>query len=300
MAGFARKKRITDPLGDEVRARLVGADFHRQLSYVSSGSDHSADDPTSPSPSLSELVHGFLEDDNSEEGHLAGNDLDSERVDSVSDCAELVEEIRGSTRMSKTDPHRKRVLDHVSAAIENFSFLRSEMSVLRRNVITCLKENGYNAGICKTKWDSSGGVTPGNHEFIDVVEFEPSTGKNSRYFVELEFPSHFEIARPTSQYSEILNYLPNVFVGRAEELKCTVRAMCHVAKRCFRSRGLTVPPWRKNRYMQNKWFSPYRRTTNPVHGNGLTVKTGAANCRLIGFDDVVSEAGRRGVFVRTR
>ncbi|KAI4354219.1 hypothetical protein L6164_003107 [Bauhinia variegata] len=299
MAGFVRRKRVTGPLGEEVRARLVGAHLHPQLRYGSSGSDHSVDDPLSPSPSLSELVHGFLEDDDSEKrDSVVGNDVDSERVDSVADCPELVEEILRSTCVSKADPYRKRILDHVSEAVETFSFLRGEMSVLRRNVMVFLREKGYNAGICKTKWDSSGGVTAGNHEFIDVVESGPSAWQNKRYFVELDFPAQFEIARPTTNYAEILNSLPKVFVGTAGELKRSVRTMCDVAKRCFRSRGLSVPPWRKNRYMQNKWFSPYRRTTNPVHGN--TVKTGAANCRLVGFENVVSETGRRGLFVRTR
>ncbi|KAL2319326.1 hypothetical protein Fmac_028295 [Flemingia macrophylla] len=294
MVVFSRKKRVTDPFDDEAIARLVGGN-HQQQSYVSSGSEHSGG---GDSPCLSELVHDFLED-NGDSDNSAGNDFDSERVDSVSDCAESVEDILKLSASNSSDSYKSLLLAHASEATEMFAFLKEQnVSVYRRNVMSFLREKGHNAAICKTRWDSnsSRGITAGNYEFIDAVQSGPST----RYFVDLDFVGQFEIARPTSEYSEFLSYVPRIFVGTEEELKRTVRVLCGVVKRCFGETGLTVPPWRKNRYVQNKWFGPYRRTANPVQGNPASTTAFAAKCRFVGFDDAVSEARQGGVVVRTR
>lgn len=300
MAGFGRKKRVTDLLDDEAKARLVGAD-HRKLSYESSGSEHSGASD-GESPCLSELVHDFLED-NGNECDSAGNDFDSERVDSVTECMDSVEDLLSLNDFNNVDPYMNLLHAHVSEAVEKFAFLKEEnVSVFRRNVMSFLRGKKYNAGICKTRWDSSGGMTAGNHEFIDVVQSGPSTWQQ-RYIVDLDFAGQFEIARPTSKYYEVMSYVPGIFVGKAEELKRTVLVMCGFSKRCFRSRGLSLPPWRKNRYMQNKWFAPYRRTTNPVQGNPVpaVVSTlSSTKCRLVGFNHVVSDAKNGGISVRMK
>ncbi|XP_054781299.1 uncharacterized protein LOC129295402 [Prosopis cineraria] len=300
MVDLTRKKRVTDPLDDDAKARLVG-DYHRQFSYGSSGSEHSGDGD-GDSLCLSELVLDFLED-NEVKCKSETNELDPDRVDVEDDGSELIDDmIRRLSVANNMDSYQKLLLTHVSEAVEEFEFLRGNVSVFLRNVMGFLREKGHNAAICKTRWDSSSGVTAGNYDFIDVIQ-SGSSSWQSRYFVDIDFAAQFEIARPTCKYSEILSSLPSIFVGTAEELKRIVQAMCNAAKRCFRSRGLSVPPWRKNRYMQKKWFAPYRRTTNPVQANTIPVVVPAmtgANCRLVGFDDVCSEARHGGVFVPTR
>lgn len=67
MSGFARAKRVTDPLDDKAKARLIGC----QLSCFSSGSEHSVDHDDSPC--LSDLVHGFLEEEDSGFVHASTN-----------------------------------------------------------------------------------------------------------------------------------------------------------------------------------------------------------------------------------
>ncbi|KAG6585946.1 hypothetical protein SDJN03_18679, partial [Cucurbita argyrosperma subsp. sororia] len=102
---------------------------------------------------------------------------------------------------------------------------------------------GHNAAICKTKWSSSGSLTSGNYEFIDVV--------------------------------------------RSGRWKGAV--ICRFS------------PWRKNRYVQNKWFGPYRRTMNPIPEKSSATETAAAAFRCVGFNDVVSDVNiNHQFFVRTR
>ncbi|EEF35094.1 uncharacterized protein LOC8259689 [Ricinus communis] len=286
MSGFcARGKRVTDPLDDDAKARLIGG----QLSYGTSGSEHSADDD---SPCLSELVHGFLEVDEDLETQSYTYDSDSDRVDSVSDCA--VDAVKSLCVTTEMDLYRNLLLSHVLKGVEMFSLWRNQKPVLRRKVMSFLRELGHNAAICKTKWDSSGGLNAGNYEFIDAVVL------SNRYIIDLDFASQFEIARPTKEYWKQVQSLPIVFVGKNEDLKRIIKVMSDAAKRSLKSRDLSLPPWRKNRYMQNKWLGPYCRTSNHHQISSNPTMIGAAGngvkCRLVGFDDAVNS----GLFVRTR
>lgn len=313
MAGFVRAKRVTDPLDDRVKARLVGRDAS-QLSYVSSGSEHSADDDDD-SPRLSELVRHFLHDDGGSETARPSNDRcdcsDSEAADDRADAAEsAIGSLPSSSSSSSgaggnVDAYREVLSAHVAKAVEACSRLRSNRSAFTRGVMQHLRDANHNAAVCKTRWESSGGITAGNYEFIDVVVQSPPPGTASRYFIDVDFAAEFQIARPSSRYASLLQSLPSVFVGTAEELKRIVRAMCEAAKRSLRSRDLSVPPWRKNRYMQNKWLAPYRRTTNPVPETSRTSSfipaTGVVKCRWVGFDAGVTDPNVNGrLFVRTR
>ncbi|KAJ6403066.1 hypothetical protein OIU84_015059 [Salix udensis] len=259
------------------------------------GSEHSADHDDSPC--LSGLVHGFLEEEDSDFAHEStnGHGSDSERVDLVIDCTDFVED---TIRSSSDDSYRNLLFFHVSKAMEGFSCLRNQRPVLRRKVMSFLRELGHNAAICKTKWESSGGgLTAGSYEFIDVVLQLKSPSLQTRYVVDLDFASQFEIARPTSQYLKLLHHLPRVFVGKSEDLKTIVKSISDAARRSLKSGELYLPPWRKNRYMQNKWFGPYRRTVNPLPANSFTSppSVNVVKCRRLGFDAAVN--GR--LFVRT-
>ncbi|XVF32100.1 hypothetical protein REPUB_Repub17cG0053000 [Reevesia pubescens] len=296
MANSGRRiKRVTDPLEDRVNARLVGA------SYVSSGSEHSATAAEDDSPCLSELVHCFLEDDHDAAHKQTGYSSDSDRLDSNLDTTDSIEIIFKSAALNNTDPYRNLLMAHVLKAMEILSFFKTDKAIFRRKVMAYLREVGHNAAICKTKWSSSGGLTAGNYEFIDVVQSVSSTWQ-IRYFIDLDFASEFEIVRPTSEYSRLLQYLPRVFVGKTEELKKIVKVMSDSSKRSLKSKELTLPPWRKNRYMQNKWFGPYRRTTNQIPASSSSLTPGSmrpvsvVQCRYVGFDDAVN--GR--LFVRKR
>ncbi|XP_071722567.1 uncharacterized protein [Rutidosis leptorrhynchoides] len=292
---FSKSKRVSQPLDDQVKARLIGVP---QLSG-SSGSDHSsADDDIDDAPCLSELVHGFLEeDDNPMTLSNADCEFDSDRVDSVKHHADAVETIL-KTKLHNAiagNFNSSRILTHVLKAMDKFSSSRSDKSNLSRQVMSYLREIGYNAAVCTTKWESSGGLTAGSYEYIDVQ------ATASRHIIDLDFVSEFEIARPTSAYTRLIQSLPRVFVGRSEELKTILKLMCDEAKRSLKSRELLLPPWRKNRYMQSKWFGPCRRTVNSIPTVTATPKAvpkvnGAIHCRSVGFD----VGSNSSLFVRTR
>ncbi|XP_069145618.1 uncharacterized protein [Solanum lycopersicum] len=95
----------------------------------------------------------------------------------------------------------------VTDALELFSFLNYNKSILRQSVMKYLRDFGYNAAICKTKWGSSGGVTSGNYEFIDVIRSDSSNQMINHYIIDLDFAAEFEIARPTNYYKRMLQSL---------------------------------------------------------------------------------------------
>ncbi|GKU85960.1 hypothetical protein SLEP1_g555 [Rubroshorea leprosula] len=293
MAEFGRTKtkRVTGLLDDKARARLVGVEAV-EPSYVSGGSEHSGEE----FPCLSELVHSFFEEDH--RGKSTGYDSDSDRVDSVHDCSEALEVILRSTSLGNRDSYRGSLLAQVLKAIEVLSCFKTDKTVFNRKIAAFLRELGYNAAICKTEWSSSGGLAAGNYEFIDVIQ-SISVASQNRYFIDIDFASQFEIARPTSEYSRLLQSLPRVFVGKTDELKKIVKVMSNSAMNSLKSRELSLPPWRKNGYMQNKWLGPYRRVVNQIAANSSTPAippVNTVNCRYVGFDDALN--GR--LFVRTR
>ena len=95
------------------------------------------------------------------------------------------------------------------------------------------------------------------------AEDQQKSGKKSeRLIVDIDFRAQFEIARASAQYTQLLGVLPRIFVGKVERLKQILKIMCDAAKRSLKEQGLHMPPWRKLKYLQAKWFSAYRRTTN--------------------------------------
>ncbi|KAM3309435.1 hypothetical protein P3S67_011179 [Capsicum chacoense] len=299
-------KRVTYPFNDKAKARIIGAGafagggYFRELGYISSGSEHSGDaDNDVISPSFSGLVFGFPDD--MEQNQYPENENDNSNSNSGDDTDEIAGDLYDNLPeeillQSENDLFRNVLNSHVNKALEVFTYLKMEKSVLRRNVMSCLRDFGYNAAICKAKWESSGGLTAGNYEFIDVVRTD-STNKQTRYFIDLDFASEFEIARPMKFYERLLQSLPKVYVGNLEELKYILRTMSDAGKRSLKCKGLHLPPWRKHRFMQNKWLGPYKRTTNFIP----TVNTPAVNtpaflppslkCRSVGFDSAAVDGG---------
>ncbi|KAI3987385.1 hypothetical protein MKX01_042389 [Papaver californicum] len=279
MAVYVRAKRVTDPLNDKVKASICGQHEDRVKSFVSSGSEHDSDHhhDSSSSCSLSDLIHGFLENDDGNEKiendheEFTDSEKNNSRMIDSNDFISLNESIGMLTdllnpRVRRNDSGFRLLLQsQVTKAITLYSSLSSNKDIFRRRIMSYLRENEYNAGICKTKWESCGGLTGGNYEFIDVIKpASLSCSSEIRYFIEINFIGEFEIARPTSQYEKLVQILPRVYIGRSEELKQIIKLMSEAAKKSLKTNQLLLSPWRKNRFMQMKWFGAYKRTLNQV------------------------------------
>ncbi|XP_057965815.1 uncharacterized protein LOC131156284 [Malania oleifera] len=288
MASFFRAKRVTDPLDDMAKARLIGKGVPESAYVSSSSSEQSADGDGDgdgdASPCLSGLVHDFLEPVT----QSLNNESESEHVELVSDQTGLILNLLNPRVGDDADSFLSLLSSHVSKAVKAFSCLRSNRPIFRPSVMNFLRNIGYNAAICKAEWPSRANLTAGSYEYIDVVNSE------TRYLIDLDFSGAFEIARPTDHYVRLLQCLPSVYIGGAEELKKIVKAMCDEAKTSLKSRNLHLPPWRKNRYMLNKWFGPYRRMVCLIPATSSVVPpTYAVKCRPVRFDAAVPDVNGR-------
>ncbi|KAI5414505.1 hypothetical protein KIW84_040126 [Lathyrus oleraceus] len=232
----------------------------------SSGSEHSAEDSTD----LSDLVKSFMEKNSLKEDSVVHENDDGEfEWYDYSEKKEILQEIFGD---ADDDNVKEKIRREVEVAIELVAGDKSSPE-FKRLVMSRLRERGFDAGLCKTRWERNRKFPSGDYEYIDV-----NYGGN-RYIVEISLMAEFEIARPIDQYASLLDVFPFVFVGKVEELKKVVRLMCTAIKDSMKTMEMHTPPWRRNSYMQAKWFNPYKRTTNEVAATRKSFGFEAYNCR---------------------
>uniref|UniRef100_A0ACD5WCU0 Uncharacterized protein n=1 Tax=Avena sativa TaxID=4498 RepID=A0ACD5WCU0_AVESA len=124
----------------------------------------------------------------------------------------------------------------------------------RRAVADGLRTLGYDAAVCKSRWEKTSSYPAGEHEYIDAV-----VGDEVRLIVEVDFRSEFEVARSTKAYRAALQALPPLFVGTPDRLGQIVAVVAEAARQSLKKKGLHYPPWRKPEYMRAKWLSPHVR-----------------------------------------
>ncbi|KAJ4965978.1 hypothetical protein NE237_017827 [Protea cynaroides] len=130
---------------------------------------------------------------------------------------------------------------------------------LRRAVVGRLCHKGYNASLCTSEWKSTKKFPGGTHEYIDVILEGLGHKKELRYVIELEFRAEFEMVKACDEYQELMNQLPESFVGKPEHLNAIVRVVCSAAKMSMKEMKIHMGPWRKRRFMQMKWSDPNQR-----------------------------------------
>lgn len=263
-----RSSKVPELGAENIRSRMFGngVDVENRFGnqYVSSGSEHELN-----SVCLGAMVDGFIENDCDSGSRFARSrcncqsmcdcsDFEDSRSSLGGELSEILQELVSSTNVTE-----RILLTEVNKASTKAKNVAEDgvPSCLKRQVMKHLRTGGYNAAICKSRWDHAGSFPGGDYEYIDVV-FEGATGKSERVLIDIDFKAQFEIARPTSSYNAVVQVLPTVFVGKAERLLQIVNIMSDGVKLSLKKRGMHLPPWRKPEYMRAKWFSTYRRTTN--------------------------------------
>lgn len=258
-------------MGEQARARLCD----------SSGSEHSPEDSAAD---LSDLVNSFIE---TEYGAAVKTDCgegtpteglgesSSGGLESQTECFDSETEKTLRSLLAVDDAKRTitAVAEQAYRKLGN-----SSLPEFKRRLMTRLRDAGFDAGLCKSRWAKGSRIPAGSYDYVDV------NVDGTRYIVEAFLAGEFEIARPTQRYASLLEMFPTIFVGEVDELKQVVGLMCAAMKSSLKSVGMHVPPWRRNAYMQAKWFGSYKRTLNSIparsvtdSGNGIEAK------RSIGF-----------------
>lgn len=180
-------------------------------------------------------------------------------------------------------PHgaiQSRILELVSATlstrdpeVETVSSWDSEpgetvKSLLRRKVMIELKKKGFNAAICKSRWEHTKNSPGGAYEYVDIFLGKTEDSKE-RIIVDIFFQEQFVIARPSSDYESLVKAIPAIYVGRVDKVRQIVEVMTEAMKQSVKLSGLAIPPWRKSDYLLSKWFSSHKRTSNDVSGSSF-------------------------------
>ncbi|CAL1373112.1 unnamed protein product [Linum trigynum] len=256
----------------------------------SSGSEHFTPDDSFPAADLSDLVNSFFEGDYNrnrtkkrekdfQESNRDDEEFDGGRMRTVID--ELEKLLKGDDEGGREERERIRYLTEQALAT---GIGDRSSDGFKRRLMTRLRDAGLEAGLCKSRWEKTGTRCGGQHDYIDV-----KLGDGKRYIVEVFLATEFELARPKLDFSALLRSIPDVFVGRPEELKQVVRLMCGAVRRSMEAAEMRVPPWRRTLFMEAKWFGPYRRTVNRAPSNNDREARPAR--RAVGFGLVVDGHG---------
>lgn len=140
------------------------------------------------------------------------------------------------------------------------AFIRGQCtgSCIRHLLVKLLRYSGYDAAVCISKWQGFDKIPGGDHEYIDVLMNCDMMGPE-RMIIDIDFRSHFEIARAVDSYGTLLDSLPVVYVGTLPRLKQFLHVMVDAAKWSLKQNSMPLPPWRSLSYLQAKWHSKYER-----------------------------------------
>lgn len=213
---------------------------------------------------LALMVSDFLENGSSGADSWCSSDSES----GLSDLSHLAEKIPICKR--PLAQFENEVLSAVNSLI--LSINKTELhgvksgacnaGCIRFALVKLLRLSGYDAAVCSSRWQGTGKVPGGDHEYIDVVS-HGYKGSSERLIVDIDFRSHFEIARAVDSYDKILNSLPVVYVGSLARLSQFLQVMAEAARFSLKQNSMPLPPWRSLAYLQAKWQSPYQRQLYP-------------------------------------
>ncbi|KAL1561791.1 hypothetical protein AAHA92_04452 [Salvia divinorum] len=227
---------------------------------------------------LDKMVQNFMEDNNDKQSLTSAvkcgrhrcncfngksNDSSDDEIDFFSDSL--------AANSSFTDPSDSLRSLIPCASVEERNLLADTSRIVEKNNKTCKRKDelrkvvsdglvalGYNASVCKSKWEKTSSVPAGEHEYIDAI-----TESGERLIIDVDFRSEFEIARSTSGYKSILQCLPSIFVGKSDRLLQIVSIASEAARQSLKKKGMHIAPWRKAEYVKSKWLGPHTRTAAP-------------------------------------
>ncbi|XP_058205741.1 uncharacterized protein LOC131319498 [Rhododendron vialii] len=226
--------------------------------YVGGGFSHESEQD------LGAMVSDFLENGSGGPDSRYSSDSDS----GLCDLVHLADTI--SYYKLSADQYESDLLSVVNSLLQSIKDTDLHLvmsgpcnaSCIRFSLVKLLRISGYDAAVCSSKWQGGGKVPGGDHEYIDVINHNVS-GSSERSIIDIDFRSHFEIARAVNFYDKILNSLPVVYVGTLTKLKQFLQVMVEAASFSLKQNSMPLPPWRSLAYLEAKWHSPYQRQFYP-------------------------------------
>ncbi|EEF41387.1 uncharacterized protein LOC8274718 [Ricinus communis] len=222
---------------------------------------------------LAKMVQNFIEESNEKQSSGAVrcsrnrcncfngncNDSSEDEFDSFGDSANVFSSSEATEMLKSLVPcasmSERNLLADTARIVDKNKICKRKDGFCRKIVTDGLVSLGYNASICKSRWEKSASHPAGEYEYIDVII------SRERLLIDIDFRSEFEIARSTKAYKSLLQTLPYIFVGKADRLQKIISLVSDAAKQSLKKKGMHIPPWRKAEYVKAKWLSPHIRAT---------------------------------------
>lgn len=207
----------------------------------------------------------------------------------------------------------RNLLADTAKIVERHKIHKRKDRFCRKIVADGLIALGYNASICKSKWEKSpsflAGILPfsickiglflliarticcrnafslvyivnKSCEFKRILftgeyEYVDVIIEGERLIIDIDFRSEFDIARPTKAYKLVLQKLPNIFIGKADRLEKIIGIVSEAARQSLKKKGMPFPPWRKADYVKSKWLSPFTR----IVPSAISLSSACNDCR---------------------
>lgn len=247
---FSGVLKISTP--DKAPSNGAGAD---ELHYNKDG----LDDFEPSTVCLDKMVQNFIEESNDKQqkcGRNRCNCFNGNGTDSSDDefgesnhnsSLDACEILKGLVPCASAS--ERNLLADTAKIIEKNKISKRKDDLCRKIVTDGLIAIGYDASICKSRWEKSPSYPSGEYEYVDVIV------DGERVVIDIDFRSEFEIARSTKAYKSILQVLPIIFVGKADRLQRIISVVSEAAKQSLKKKGMPCPPWRKAEYVKAKWLS---------------------------------------------
>ncbi|XVF71901.1 hypothetical protein PTKIN_Ptkin12aG0077400 [Pterospermum kingtungense] len=186
----------------------------------------------------------------SSEDEMDGLGFGDSNLTSAGEASEILRSLVSCESVSE-----RNLLADTARIVEKNKICKRKDDLCRKIVTDGLLALGYDASICKSRWEKSSSCPAGEYEYIDVII------EGERLLIDIDFRSEFEIARSTKTYKTILQILPFIFVGRADRLQKIIAIVSEAVKQSLKKKEMHIPPWRKAEYVKAKWLSPHKRAT---------------------------------------
>ncbi|WJX18559.1 hypothetical protein P8452_08347 [Trifolium repens] len=179
-----------------------------------------ADDFEPSSVCLAKMVTNYIEENHEKQSasnccncfNINCEDSSDEESESLSgySASEACEILKGLVACRSTA--ERNLLADTSKIVDKNKLCKRKDSFCRKIVTEALSSLGYDASVCKSRWEKSKSPSypSGEYEYIDVLL------GNERLIIDIDFKSEFEIARFTKSYKMILQNLPYIFVGKSD------------------------------------------------------------------------------------
>ncbi|KFK36783.1 hypothetical protein AALP_AA4G170300 [Arabis alpina] len=222
---------------------------------------------------LAKMVLNFMEDNNNGEKQRCGRSRCSCFTGSGTESSDDECDLPDGRRCSSgeacdilkglvlcTSVRERNLLADVNKIVESSKSCKRKEEPCLRNVVNGLVSLGYDAGLCKSRWEKSPSCPAGEYEYVDVIY------KEERFLIDIDFKSKFEIARATKTYKLMQQTLPYIFVGKEDRLLKIIILITKAAKQSLKKKGLHVAPWRRTEYVKAKWMSFHVRVDHNSDG----------------------------------